>query len=162
MGNSGIVPRRLLDFWNYGNDCYNFNGTIGNFGFIFSAIYFSFQVNLEQLQTPRLLCADFPVQVLNIPGMSIVIGVCRAVEFIGIGHFAWILFYLYSFSLDSSVTDKLGIRTKKSEEILPQDAEEKIEITRSEWNALNEKVALNEEKINRLLSSVDASTGIRF
>ena len=93
--------------------------------------------------------------------MSIVIGVCRAVEFIGIGHFAWILFYLYSFSLDSSVTDKLGIRTKKSEEILPQEAEEKIEITRSEWNELQDRIALHEEKINRLLDYLDSSTTLK-
>lgn len=101
------------------------------------------------------MCADFPIQILNLPGLKFVVYICRAVEFIGIGHFTWILYYLFSFNLDAKVTLSLN-----SKEIGLDDLTDIGNVvSREEFKRLNQLVLIQEERLRQLQANVDELTG---
>jgi hypothetical protein len=113
------------------------------------------------MQTPRLLCADFPVQTLSVPGMKIVIYFCRALEFVGLGHFSWLLYYLLSFNLDSSINDQLGIRKAHSDDSSSSSDDsssddEKLTITKGEWRRMEDRLESQEQKLDLLLRNFES------
>lgn len=94
--------------------------------------------------TPLLLANYFPIQTLSLPGLTVLIYVCRFLEFIGLGHFSWILYNIFSSTLDSHVTEILKSNQHKHEEA------ESETISRDEFKRLTELVRAQEERLREL------------
>lgn len=101
-----------------------------------------------------MLCADFPVQTLSLPGLAVLVYVCRAVEFIGIGHFTWILYYVFSFNLDTKVTNVLNSQLKLVDEDLNL-------VSRDEFSRLSELVRSQEERLKELQAKFEELSSSR-
>lgn len=125
--------------------------------FLSSGLMGNIIVTLAGQLTPRLLCTDYPVQTLNVPGFPIVIYICRAVAFLGIGHFSWILYYLYTFNLDTTITDKMGLKKRDAREGSDEELAEmqNANISRADWTAMNERVELLQTQLQKVLERLD-------
>jgi hypothetical protein len=83
-----------------------------------------------------------------------VIYLCRAVEFIGLGHFSWLLYYLFSFNLDSSVNDLLGNPNQSDNN--SDDINQPKAVTKAEWKQLEQKLETQDQKLDLLINAVEA------